>query len=149
MPSFICSACGTSYPPSEKPPLNCPLCEEERQLVPEAGQSWTTPEGLAARHLNAFREYEPGIIGIGSRPQFGIGQRALLVRTPNGNVLWDCISLLDARRHASIEIAQELHRGLSASVMKAHQLGISLRLKPKQGSGVPDIRIDRSNSVAD
>ncbi len=54
-----------------------------------------------------------------------------------------------ARRHASIEIAQELHRGLSATVMKAHQLGISLRLKPKQGSGVPDIRIDRSNSVAD
>ncbi|MCV9937246.1 MBL fold metallo-hydrolase [Boseaceae bacterium BT-24-1] len=96
MPSFICSACGTSYPPSEKPPANCPICEEERQLVPEAGQSWTTPQGLAARHLNAFREYEPGIIGIGSRPQFGIGQRALLVCTPHGNVLWDCISLLDA-----------------------------------------------------
>lgn len=96
MPSFICTACGTSYPPSEKPPANCPICEEERQLVPEAGQSWTTAQGLAARHLNAFREYEPGIIGIGSRPQFGIGQRALLVRTPHGNVLWDCISLLDA-----------------------------------------------------
>jgi hypothetical protein len=76
MPSFICTACGTSYPPSEKPPADCPICEEERQLVPEAGQSWTTAQGLAARHLNAFREYEPGIIGIGSRPQFGIGQRA-------------------------------------------------------------------------
>jgi hypothetical protein len=28
-------------------------------------------------------------------PTFAIGQRALLIRTPNGNVLWDCISLID------------------------------------------------------
>ncbi|MBV9660866.1 MAG: hypothetical protein JO337_06890 [Acidimicrobiales bacterium] len=35
------------------------------------------------------------LTGIGTHPSFGIGQRALLVRTPGGNVLWDCISLLD------------------------------------------------------
>jgi glyoxylase-like metal-dependent hydrolase (beta-lactamase superfamily II) len=35
------------------------------------------------------------LIGIGMSPSFGIGQRALLVRTPYGNVLWDCISLID------------------------------------------------------
>lgn len=28
-------------------------------------------------------------------PTFGIGQRALLARTPAGNVLWDCVALLD------------------------------------------------------
>jgi glyoxylase-like metal-dependent hydrolase (beta-lactamase superfamily II) len=28
-------------------------------------------------------------------PDFAIGQRALLVQTPGGNVLWDCISLID------------------------------------------------------
>lgn len=28
-------------------------------------------------------------------PAFGIGQRALLVCTPDGNVLWDCIALID------------------------------------------------------
>ena len=27
--------------------------------------------------------------------KFGIGQRAILIQTPNGNVLWDCITLLD------------------------------------------------------
>src|SRR5947208_9962318 len=36
-----------------------------------------------------------GLIGIGTRPSFGIGQRALLVPTPDGNVLWDCVSLID------------------------------------------------------
>jgi len=28
-------------------------------------------------------------------PQFGIGQRALLVRTSQGNILWDCVSLIN------------------------------------------------------
>ena len=34
-------------------------------------------------------------MGIGTTAKFGIGQRALLVQSPGGNVLWDCISLLD------------------------------------------------------
>src|SRR5215475_9201635 len=38
---------------------------------------------------------EPGVIGIGTQPAFAIGQRALVVCTPNGNVLWDCIAMLD------------------------------------------------------
>jgi glyoxylase-like metal-dependent hydrolase (beta-lactamase superfamily II) len=33
--------------------------------------------------------------GIGTQPGFAIGQRALLVQTPEGNLLWDCISLID------------------------------------------------------
>jgi hypothetical protein len=96
MSLFICTACGTQYPESAEPPPQCPICEEERQYVPPRGQTWTTPPALALSHFNAFREYEPGVIGIGSQPQFAIGQRALLVRTPGGNVLWDCISLLDS-----------------------------------------------------
>ena len=50
--------------------------------MPPRGQTWTTLEALAARHVNGFRAYEPGIIGIGTQPSFAIGQRALLVRTP-------------------------------------------------------------------
>jgi hypothetical protein len=96
MNAFICTACGTQYPPSETPPAQCTICEEERQYVPPTGQSWTTLNGLAARHFNAYRQHEPGVIGIGSQPSFAIGQRALLICTPHGNVLWDCISLIDA-----------------------------------------------------
>lgn len=96
MPAYICTACGTQYPDSDKPPARCAICEEERQYVPPRGQTWTTPEALALSHFNAWRQYEPGVIGIGSEPHFAIGQRALLVRTPGGNVLWDCIATLDA-----------------------------------------------------
>jgi hypothetical protein len=96
MDAFICTACGTQYPPSASPPAQCTICEEERQYVLPQGQTWTTPAALSASHFNAYREHEPGIIGIGTQPTFAIGQRALLLCTPAGNVLWDCISLLDA-----------------------------------------------------
>src|SRR5262249_44805690 len=59
----------------------CVICEEERQYVPPRGQTWTTLQALQQTHTNTFREYEKGIIGIGSTPAFAIGQRALLVRT--------------------------------------------------------------------
>jgi hypothetical protein len=96
MPAYICTACGTQYAPSEAPPPHCQICTEERQYVPPAGQGWTVLEALAARSFNAWREHEPGLFGIGTQPSFAIGQRAMLVRTPHGNVLWDCISMLDA-----------------------------------------------------
>jgi len=95
MHAFICTACGTQYAPRAAPPGECTICEDERQYVPPRGQTWTTLPALAVSHGNAWRQYEPGIIGIGTQPQFAIGQRALLIRTPGGNVLWDCISLLD------------------------------------------------------
>jgi hypothetical protein len=95
MPHFICTACGTQYPDSATAPAQCIICEEERQYVPPRGQTWTTLEALRIDRVNGFRQYEPGVIGIGSQPQFAIGQRAMLVQTPGGNVLWDCISLID------------------------------------------------------
>ena len=49
--------------------------------MPPRGQSWTTLDALRQSHINTFREYEPGIIGIGAVPAFAIGQRALLLRT--------------------------------------------------------------------
>jgi len=63
--------------------------------VPLGGQGWTTIGVLGTLRANAFRQYEPGLIGIGTEPKFAIGQRAILISTPNGNVLWDCISLID------------------------------------------------------
>jgi hypothetical protein len=103
MPAFICTACGTQYAPSDAPPAQCPICEEERQYVPPGGQSWTTLDALGKRAFNSYRQHEPGLIGIGTQPSFAIGQRALLLLTPNGNVLWDCISLLDAATVATIK----------------------------------------------
>jgi hypothetical protein len=103
MPLFICAACGTQYPESAQVPAHCVICEEERQYVPPRGQTWTTLQALQQTHTNTFREYEKCIIGIGSTPAFAIGQRALLVRTDNGNVLWDCIATLDDATVTMIE----------------------------------------------
>lgn len=112
--NFICIACGTQFAESDKPPANCPICDDARQFVPPAGQQWTTLEQLRANHRNAFHQYERGLIGIGTTPDFAIGQRALVVQTKEGNFLWDCISLLDA---ATFEIIKSLGglRGIAIS----------------------------------
>ena len=46
-------------------------------------------------HRNSIRFEEAGLIGIGMEPHFAIGQRALFLRSPGGNILWDCLPLLD------------------------------------------------------
>jgi len=102
MDAFICTACGTQYTASLSAPRHCVICEEERQYISQQGQRWTTMAALLAGHVNAYRQYEPGLIGIGTQPSFAIGQRALLICTPNGNILWDCIALLDAATIALI-----------------------------------------------
>ncbi len=95
MPAFICVTCGTQFAPTPAPPARCPVCEDERQYVGHGGQQWTTPEELRRDHRAVVRRIEPGLTGIGVEPSFAIGQRALLVQAPGGNVLWDCVSLLD------------------------------------------------------
>ena len=101
----ICTACGLQFPAADQPPSHCPICADYRQFVPRAGQHWTTLEELRRDHRNSFGQLEPGLVGISTTPDFAIGQRALLLRTPAGNVLWDCLSLID---EATIEIVKGL-----------------------------------------
>jgi hypothetical protein len=103
MPKFICQTCGTQFAESESPPLHCPICEDERQYIGWNGQQWTTLENLGSSHHNIIKAIEPGLTGIGTHPDFAIAQRALLVQTPQGNVLWDCISLIDEPTIAVIQ----------------------------------------------
>ncbi len=95
MPHFICRTCGTQFPASDTPPPACPICEDDRQYIGWGGQQWTTLENLRRDHRNEFRPQETNLIGIGTTPSFAIGQRALLIQHPEGNLLWDCITLLD------------------------------------------------------
>lgn len=89
----VCRTCGVQY--GETRP-DCPICEDERQYVGWGGQVWTTLDELrAAGHRGRVTEEGPDIVGIGADPPTAIGQRALLVRTPGGNVLWDMITYLD------------------------------------------------------
>ncbi len=95
MPKYICLTCGTQYSETDQPPVACAICQDERQYVKAAGQQWSTLEKLRLTCRNSVRFEEAGLIGIGIEPHFAIGQRALFLRTAQGNVLWDCITLLD------------------------------------------------------
>jgi hypothetical protein len=113
----ICVTCGTQFAASEAPPTACPVCADERQYVPDGGQRWTTLEALRRTHRNALRRIEPDLLGIGTEPRFAIGQRALLVRTPGGGVLWDCVALLD---DATVDVVRALGGLRAVAVSHPH-----------------------------
>ena len=95
--AFICVTCGTQFPPSAEPPPACPICTDARQFVGLDGQQWTTLEQLPRKYHNIILEQEVNLHSIHTEPQFAIGERAFLIQTREGNVLWDCLALLDQR----------------------------------------------------
>ncbi|MFL5518110.1 MAG: MBL fold metallo-hydrolase, partial [Gemmatimonadales bacterium] len=95
MPRFLCTTCGTQYPDREAPPDTCVICAEERQYLGWQGQRWTTLAELRAAHQARIESEGPGLTGVGSRPDFAIGQRAPHLATASGGILWDCAALLD------------------------------------------------------
>lgn len=94
MKSFICVTCATQFAPTARPPESCPICEDPRQYVGQEGQNWTSLAELRAKHQNRI-DPERGAVAIESEPKFAIGQRALLIEAPAGNILWDCVALID------------------------------------------------------
>lgn len=96
----ICATCGVQYGAARD---DCPICRDERQYVGWNGQQWTTLADLrAAGHRGQVREEGESVVGIGADPATAIGQRALLVRTPAGNVMWDMITYLDDELAAQV-----------------------------------------------
>jgi glyoxylase-like metal-dependent hydrolase (beta-lactamase superfamily II) len=93
--TYLCKACATQYPPGDEPPGACPICEDQRQYIPyDQGQQWIEWTAFIGDHKADVRD-DHGILGIGCEPAFAIGQRALLVKSRAGNVLWDCAPYLD------------------------------------------------------
>ncbi len=135
MTPYICVTCGTQHAPSAAPPPCCPICDDERQYVGPAGQRWTTMADLRRTHMNAWRQHEPNLLGIGTTPAFAIAQRTLLLRHPQGNILWDCITLLDDATIALVKslgglraIAISHPHYYSAMVEWAHAFGCEIWL---------------------
>jgi hypothetical protein len=134
MEPFICATCGVQFAPSDAPPPGCPVCEDARQWVPEDGQRWSTLTELASGHRNEIRDDE-GLTGIATEPRFAIGQRALVVPSSIGNVLWECITLLDDDTAAAVEalgglaaIAISHPHYYSSMVEWAHRFGCPVLL---------------------
>jgi hypothetical protein len=97
---LICTACGTQFDLEDRALLTrCRICDDPRQFVPPTGQQFTTlGEVRQQGYRNKWKPFEgaDGFWSIWTEPKFAIGQRAILIKTPLGNVLWDCITYLDA-----------------------------------------------------
>jgi hypothetical protein len=89
----ICLTCGTRY--VEESPKSCPICEDDRQYVPVSGQKWTSYAELSQTHTIRFGNRLPDVFNLRVSPGFGIAQRAHLILSPGGNILWDCLPFLD------------------------------------------------------
>jgi hypothetical protein len=119
LPFWTCEQCGAQFPESGEPPLSCLVCEDERQFVNWKGQAWLTREELTKRHKLVWRE-DLGIPGIAVEPGFAIGQRALLVREPDGCVMWDCVPLLT---NDAVEYVRSLGGLKAIAVSHPHYYG--------------------------
>lgn len=92
---IICTTCGTQYPLTSAVNVECPICNDDRQYVPENGQGWTNLNELQKNFSLITNKLKENLYELKMAPSFAIGQRALLVITPQGNILWDCIALLN------------------------------------------------------
>ena len=134
MPVWICRTCAVEQPDSDGPPALCAICSDDRQYVRPGGQTWTTmPELVAAGHQGSVEEVEPGLYGIDVTPSVGIGQRALLLQTAAGNVLWDPNGYLDEPIAAAVDALG----GLAAvAASHPHMFGAQVAWSQRFG-GVP------------
>jgi hypothetical protein len=115
MTNFICTRCGVQFPESVVPPVGCPICQDPRQYIEPNGQEWTDLAELASCSRNIVRPIEPGLSGISTEPAFAIGQRAMLLESHNGNILWDSISHIDDETASCMR-----SRGVLAAIAVSH-----------------------------
>lgn len=89
-----------------------PFCLDDRQYLRPGGQRWTALTTLRAgeRYTNSREAIAPRVTGIVTQLRFASGQPAHPIQTPHGNILWDCISDLDA----AIITAVREHGGVTA-----------------------------------
>lgn len=144
MRNYICTTCGHQFAETKDPPSACPICEDDRQYVNPAGQAWTTLDELAREHHNLVKSLETRLTGISTEPKFAIGQRALLVQAPGGNVLWDCVSLID---DATIEVIEALGGISSLALSHPHLFGSMVEWSHAFGNAPIRLHIDHRQWV--
>ena len=121
MSTWICTICGHQHADTATPPAACSICTDPRQWVRWEGQTWTTLAEMAAQgHAIEIRDAEPDLIGLAITPARFIGQRALVVKTPAGNVMWDNFGFID---DAAIEAVAAIGGLTAITVSHPHFYG--------------------------
>ncbi|PJI84836.1 hydrolase [Luteimicrobium subarcticum] len=133
---WICATCGVEH--AERPDV-CAVCADERQWVPEGGQRWTTLDELAAAGARVgVDELEPDLFGLevhdpSGGHAVGIGQRAKVVRTPAGLLLWDPLGYVDDDAVAAVRALGEV---VAIAASHPHMFGVQVEWSRRLG-GVP------------
>jgi glyoxylase-like metal-dependent hydrolase (beta-lactamase superfamily II) len=120
--TWICATCGVETADLETPPAECAICEDERQWVPAEGQQWTTLEQLrdAGTRIDVAL-VEPDLWGLRAEPGVGIGQQTMVVRTPAGTVLFDCVGYIDDE---AVDRVRALGPTLAVAASHPHMYGV-------------------------
>jgi glyoxylase-like metal-dependent hydrolase (beta-lactamase superfamily II) len=113
---WLCRSCGVEYGRSASPPERCAICTDEREVWPSNGQAWTTLDELDDGNRRVVVDaVEPRLWGLSVEPTVGLGQRALLVQTDAGNLLWDVPGFINA---AAVSEIRDL--GGVAAIVASH-----------------------------
>ncbi|WP_051257213.1 hypothetical protein [Brevundimonas aveniformis] len=99
--AWTCEACGVQQTPSVTFPPRCPICEDERQYVGWSGQRWQTREMLTNSHRTQVEETH-GVTTLVLEPAFAINQRAFLIPTDEGQIVWECLAAVTSDAVAAI-----------------------------------------------
>ncbi|KAJ7140248.1 beta-lactamase-like protein [Mycena crocata] len=96
---LLCIQCGTQYGVTEGL-TECHICDDPRESVAATGHAFTTlgKAKSSRKYKNIIRQQyknEPHIYTIQTQSILGIGQRCFLIKTAQGNILWDCIAYID------------------------------------------------------
>lgn len=137
---WICETCAVETADLVQPPETCAICEDERQWVPASGQAWTTVDALRDKGTRIFvSEVEPQLWGVRAEPEVGIGQQMMVVRTPEGVLLFDCVGYVD---DAALDAIRGLGPALAVAASHPHMYGVQTQWAEALG-GVPVLLAER------
>ena len=139
---WICETCAVETADLTEPPAQCFVCEDERQWVPADGQRWTTLEELRRRGTRIVAsEVETDLWGLRAEPEVGIGQQTMVVRTPEGTLLFDCVGYVDDE---ALDLVRSLGPTLAVAASHPHMYGVQTEWARALG-GVPVLVAERDS----
>jgi hypothetical protein len=112
---WVCRLCGVEAGPSAAAPPACPICQDLRVNAPAHELGWRRGTKLSESRTIEIVELEPTLWSLTAHPQISVGHHALLVVTPDGNLLWDALSVVTP---AAVRAVREL--GGIAAVAISH-----------------------------
>lgn len=119
----LCATCAVETDGPRSAEEACPICADDRQYLPPGGQRWTTIAELRRRHVLEWFEVETDLIGLISKPGVGIGQQTMVVRTDEGNLLWDPPGLITDE---AVDHVRRLGPTVAIAASHPHMFGVQL-----------------------